>query len=209
MRKLIVLAGIVSMGALPTQTLAQEGTDWLSKERFQLRARTIGIFADGDGIVSGTSLETNVGDAVTPEIDLTYFFTDHIAAELIAATAEHQVNAGSSNLGETYILPPTLTLQYHFTPGQNFSPYVGAGLNYSIFYNEDAGAGFTDLEVDNGVGLAFQVGFDYWLNERWGVNLDAKYIDLDVDVTVNSGALRANSVDINPLIIGAGASYRF
>ena len=183
----------------------------LDKERFQFRVRTIAILADGDGDVTdpGPGLETDVGDAITPEVDITYFFTDHIAAELIAATAQHQVDAGASNLGETWILPPTLTLQYHFTPQEKFSPYIGAGINYSIFYNERSGNGFQDLNIDNGFGFALQAGVDYWIDDHWGVNIDAKYIDLDVDVSVNNGGLGADDVDIDPFILGFGVSYRF
>jgi len=102
-------------------------------------------------------------------------------------------------------------LQYHFTPDEKFSPYVGAGLNYSMFYGEDEAAGFNSLDVDGGVGYALQAGFDYWINDHWGVNFDAKYVDLEVDVDVNLGAtpLSANDVDLDPWIVGAGISYRF
>lgn len=207
----LALITAISLSVFSTPVLAKEGTHWFAKERFQLRARAIGIFADGDGRENVTGLGTDVGDAVTPEFDITYFFTNNIAAELIAATAEHEVRAGTNDLGETMILPPTLTLQYHFMPDQSFSPYIGAGINYSMFYGEEDGAGFTDLDVDGGFGYAVQAGFDYWLNEHWGVNFDAKYIDLEVDVDVNLGnqALSADDADLDPWILGAGVSYRF
>lgn len=178
---------------------------------FMIRARAIGILADGDGTVTGTALDTDVDNAYTPEVDFTYFFTDHIAAELIAATAEHTVDAGPNELGDTWILPPTLTVQYHFQPREQFSPYIGAGLNYSFFYSEDASGAFSDLEVDNGLGYAVQAGFDYWVDQDWGFNFDVKYVDLDVDVSVNSGGatLRADDVDIDPVIVGAGLVHRF
>ena len=203
----------VALCAFTTMASAQnadlQGSDWLAKERFQIRGRLLDVIADGDGLVTGTALETDVDHAITPEVDVTYFFTDHIAAELIAATSEHSVEAGTSHLGDTWILPPTLTLQYHFTPDNAFSPYVGVGLNYSMFYGEDDGAGFTDLDVKGGLGYAVQAGFDYWLNDNWGLNFDVKYVDLEVDVKVNGGALRAPNVDLNPVIVGAGVSYRF
>ena len=207
---LLTAAAVASVYSVSTAN-AQDSVDWLSKDRFQLRARAIGVFADGDGHENVTGLKTDVGNAVTPEVDISYFFTDNIAAELIAATAQHEVSAGSNDLGETWILPPTLTLQYHFTPEKKFSPYVGAGINYSYFYGEDDGAGFNDLEVEGGFGYALQAGFDYWVNDNWGLNVDAKYIDLEVDVDINSSgtALSADDVDLNPWIIGAGVSYRF
>ncbi|MEZ5903356.1 MAG: OmpW family protein [Alphaproteobacteria bacterium] len=205
-----LLLGTV-LGVIATPALARDLGDPLSKERFQIRGRVIGVLADGDGRESVTSLKTDVDNAVTPEVDFTYFFTDHIGAELIAATSEHTISAGPNTVGDAWILPPTLTLQYHFTPDEKFSPYVGAGLNYSMFYGEDEAAGFNSLDVDGGVGYALQAGFDYWINDHWGVNFDAKYVDLEVDVDVNLGAtpLSANDVDLDPWIVGAGISYRF
>lgn len=207
------LIGLMLCSAMAFPKLASADTfeSYTDKERFQIRVRAIGIFADGDGQVNGTALETNVGDAVTPEVDFTYFFTDTIAAELIAATAQHEVTAGNFDLGETYILPPTLTLQYHFQRHEKFSPYVGAGINYSYFYGEDDGAGFDDLDVEGGFGFALQAGADYWLDDHWGLNVDVKYIDIDIEpsVTLSGTGLRADDVELNPFIVGAGVSYRF
>lgn len=205
------LLGSVAMMVVSAPAIAKDLGDVWSKERFQFRARAIGVFADGDGRESVTSLKTDVGNAVTPEVDVTYFFTPNVAAELIAATSQHSISAGANDLGTAWILPPTLTVQYHFMPDEAFSPYIGAGLNYSMFYGEDDGTGFNHLNVDGGVGYALQAGFDYWLNDNWGLNMDAKYIDLNVDVDVNMGgtALHADDVDLNPWIVGAGVSYRF
>ena len=207
----LALISATALTGFSASALAEDGADTFAKERFQVRVRAIDIVADGDGVVNGTTLKTDVDHAITPEVDVSYFFTDNIAAELIAATAEHEVSAGAFDLGDTWILPPTLTLQYHFTPDSKFSPYVGAGLNYSYFYSEDTNSPFTDLEVDGGFGLAFQAGFDYWLDEHWGVNFDAKYVELDIDAKVKSGGaqLSADDVELDPVIIGAGISYRY
>ena len=208
--KILLMVGVAGIAMMQLPAQAKDlGEGYFSKERFQVRLRGIGVFADGNGVVDGTALDTAVDNSFTPEVDITYFFAEHIAAELIAATAQHTVSAGGNDLGDTWILPPTLTLQYHFTPDNKFSPYVGAGLNYSIFYAEDDATGFTDFNVKNGIGVAVQAGFDYWINKNWGLNMDAKYIDLNVDASVNNGALNAYDVDINPWIIGAGVSYRF
>ena len=208
--KILLMAGVagIAMASLPAQA-KDLGEGYFAKERFQIRLRAIGVLADGDGIVENTTLKTKADDAYTPEIDITYFFTEHVAAELIAATSKHTVSAGGNNLGDVWALPPTLTLQYHFTPDSKFSPYIGAGINYTVFYGEDDAAGFSDFDVGNGFGLAAQAGFDYWINDNWGLNLDVKYIDLDVDASVNNGALNAYNVDINPWVVGAGVSYRF
>jgi len=208
--KSVLLAGVAAM-SFASPVLADDlGGTW-SKDRFQIRVRAIDVIADGDGIIKQNGFKTDVEHAITPEVDVTYFFTENIAAELIAATSEHKIDAGTLSVGEAWILPPTLTLQYHFSPNEKFSPYVGAGLNYSLFYGESNDTGFNGLDVDGGLGYALQAGFDYWLDDNWGLNLDAKYINLDIDVDVNLGAtaLDADDVDLDPFIVGAGVSYRF
>lgn len=201
----------LTVAGISAPSMAQEGTDYLSKERFQLRARAIGVLPDAGGstTIGGTP---EADDSVVPEFDITYFFTNHIAAELILATSPHDLSlktgAGNLDLGETMILPPTLTLQYHFTPDQKFSPYLGAGINYTLPYAEDDGADTTALDADGSFGVALQAGADYWLNDHWGVNLDVKKIWVDVDASVNNGAI-TGEVDLDPWVVGAGVSYRF
>jgi len=203
------LMSAIALYALTQTSYANDFDGIWDKDRFQIRGRMIGVIADGDGIVNGTSLKTNVDNAYVPEVDFTYFFTKNIATELIVATSEHTVSAGTSVLGDAWILPPTLTVQYHFQPDEKFSPYVGAGINYSMFYGESEDSNFTKLDVDGGIGFAVQAGFDYWLNDNWGINADIKYIDLDIDARVNYGALSADDVKLDPVIIGIGTSYRF
>lgn len=210
MEKIRYLALICAASAvlLPSTAAKADNDGVWAKDNWQFRLRAIGVLPDEDSTVN-IGGDASVGDAFVPEFDISYFFTDHVSAELILATAQHQVNyTGDVNLGDTMILPPTLTLQYHFMPESNFSPYVGAGLNYSIFYGEDSGTGFTDLDVDGGLGYALQAGFDYWLTDNWGVNVDVKKIYLDIDAELNNGTIRAD-VDLDPWVVGTGVSYRF
>lgn len=204
----LLLAGAAAaqiFGALPAS--AQESTG-MSGDHWQVRVRGIGVLPDDESTVN-IGGETDVGDAFVPEVDFSYFFTKNIAAELILATAQHEVNyTGNVNLGEAWILPPTLTAQYHFAPDQAFSPYVGAGINYSMFYSEDPGTGFTDLNIDGGFGYAAQAGFDYWVDDHWGLNLDVKKVWLNIDAQLNNNTIRAD-IDLDPWIVGAGVSYRF
>lgn len=110
-----------------------------------------------------------------PELDFTYFFTDNIAVELILATTRHKVNVrGVADLGEVSLIPPVLTLQYHFNPKDRFSPYVGAGINYTIFYDKDKSSEITSVDYDDSFGWALQVGFDVAVNDRWSINFDVK-----------------------------------
>ena len=113
-------------------------------------------------------------------------------------------------MGSVWLLPPTLTLQYHFAPTSRFSPYVGAGLNYTIFYNEKKGA-LNSISYDDNIGYALQAGIDYAIAGAWSFNVDIKKLWLSTDVKANLtgvGPLKAD-VDINPWIFGVGLGYRF
>jgi outer membrane protein len=93
-------------------------------------------------------------------------------------------------------------------PKERLSPYVGAGLNYTIFYNEDAGSSITSIDYENSLGYALQAGVDYALDDNWSLNLDVKKLWLDTDVKINGGAVTAN-VNLDPWIVGVGVGYRF
>lgn len=160
--------------------------------------------------------KANVDDSVVPELDFSYFFTDNIAAELILATTHHNVKANGSplgasvDLGDVWLIPPTLTLQYHFDPKGKISPYVGAGVNYTIFYGNDPGVALGN-SYDNGFGYLVQAGVDIELDKKWSLNFDVKKVWLNTDVQVQAGlASPVNAkVDIDPWIFGVGVGYRF
>ncbi len=163
----------------------------------------------------------NVENAVVPELDFTYFLTNNIGAELILATSPHDIEgtgalAGLGKVGDVMALPPTLTLQYHFNPDGAIRPYAGVGVNYTVFYSEDAskslvGAiGATSLDLDDSVGVAFQAGLDFDLTDRWFMNVDVKYIDIDTTATLNTGgAINKVDVDLDPIVAGIGIGMRF
>lgn len=210
--KSTLLAGLVlSTMSLATPAMADEAADFFAKERFQFRLRGIAVMPDSGGhaTISG---EPEADDAFVPEFDISYFFTDHFAAELILATSPHDLKlkrpSGDLDLGSTMLLPPTLTFQYHFTPKEKFSPYIGAGVMYALPYSENDGADTDSLEADGSFGTALQVGFDYWLDDNWGVNFDVKKAWVDVDASINNGAI-TGEVELDPWIVGAGVSYRF
>ena len=210
--KLALMASVVSMAAAAPAVAKDLGDSAWSKERFQIRVRGIGVLPDGGGHTTING-KPDPDNAIVPEVDFTYFFTEHIAAELIVATSPHDLglknsDLGDLDLGDTMILPPTLTLQYHFSPDNKFSPYVGAGINYTLPYNENDGRDTAKLEADGSFGYALQAGADYWLNENWGLNFDVKKVWVDVDASINSGAITGN-VELDPWIVGAGISYRF
>jgi outer membrane protein len=163
----------------------------------------------------------SITNAYAPEIDFTYMLTDNIGVELIAATTKHCVEgggalAGVGRLACTWVLPPTLTLQYHFVPEGKIHPYVGAGVNWTMFYNEKASTqlvnaiGATNVNLSNSFSFALQAGIDFDISEKMFLNLDVKYVDMDTNARLTTGALVNNlRADINPLIIGVGVGWRF
>ena len=189
--------------------------DFTDKERWIIRARALMVEPDESASISAIGGDVDVDEQYVPELDFTYFFTKNIAAELILATSPHDVtaintSAGQVDLGDVWLLPPTLTLQYHFLPdSETFRPYVGAGINYTYFYNVDSGAA-NSIDYDDSFGYALQAGVDYGLTENWALNLDVKKVMINTDVTIQSGASTINAdVDIDPWVFGLGAAYRF
>lgn len=185
--------------------------------KWQARLRLISVIPNESASIQGIGGDVDISTAVVPELDFTYFFTKNWAAELILATANHDVkavntSAGNIDLGDVWLLPPTLTVQYHFY-ADKFKPYVGAGVNYTIFYSADEGNVADNIDYDNGFGFAFQGGVDFSLSEKWFLNLDAKYLLLSTDATVDAttalGATVKADVDINPLILGFGIGMKF
>jgi len=136
---------------------------------------------------------------------VTNFLTNNVALELIAATTKHDVLGAGSKIGTVGVLPPTLTVQYHFMPDATIRPYAGAGLNYTRFYSVNLPAG---LDVSkNSFGGALQAGVDFQVNKDVFINLDVKKIFMKTDVTANGAYL--TTLTINPVVIGLGVGMKF
>lgn len=204
------------------------GTACADDNPWMIRGRVIGVLPSesADLSVAGAPLggSVKISDEYVPELDISYFFTKNIAAELILATTQHDVTAtnvaavagADVKIGDVWVLPPTLTLQYHFTDMGKFKPYVGAGINATLFYSEDEGAVADNIDYDSSIGPALQLGFDYDLDGTpggWAFNADIKKIwinsDVTVDFTTALGATVKADVDINPLVVGLGFGYKF
>ena len=219
MRKQIftLLFACFAFSAIYAQDTETESTDESDFSRLHIRLRAIAVVPNESATIETIGGDVAITNAYVPELDFTYYFTKNWAAELILATTNHDVKAvataaGDIELGDVWLLPPTLTLQYHFN-GNLVRPYLGAGLNYTLFYNVDEGPVADDVEYDSALGFAFQLGFDFDVTDKWFINLDAKYILLNTDVTVNAtsalGATVGADVDINPFIAGVGIGYKF
>ncbi|WP_024301275.1 OmpW family protein [Pseudogulbenkiania sp. MAI-1] len=191
-----VIAGLVSASAFAAQG------DILA------RFRVINIAPDVKTDKTLSAVHADVDDQTVPELDFTYMITNNIGAELILATARHEVTSDLGSLGKINHLPPTVTLQYHFNPEGQIRPYVGAGINYTRFYNNDLKLGSSQVNVDkNSWGGALQVGTDIAVNKDWFVNLDVKKIYIKTDVDVNGANL--GTLKINPWVFGVGIGTKF
>ncbi len=164
------------------------------------------------GGVSAPLADVNISTSVVPELDISYFFTPNFAVELILGVTPHNVKGANAlagaRIGSAWLLPPTLTFQYHFTGLGNIKPYVGAGINYTVFFNEKAKGGFTSFDLKDTFGFALQAGVDIMLTPNWGLNFDVKKIWLEPKVSVNNG-LVTGKVKIDPWLIGTGVTYKF
>lgn len=158
-----------------------------------------------------TGLRAKVDYDVMPTIGLSYFLTDNVAVEIIAGTTKHAVRAKGPGtdlkLKETWVLPPVVTLQYHFAPASRVSPYVGAGVNYMLFYSGSNKNGFK-VKLDDGFGAALQAGVDIATTDRWAINLDAKKVFFETDAVDRTKGVKSK-VTMNPWVLSAGIGYRF
>lgn len=219
---------IAALSTLSLPVYAYEAGDWL------VRGRLIHVQPqDSSGTLHINGVDTNlkgvsVNSDSVPELDITYMITPNWGVELILGTSKHTVRAdrtvgsivgagGSQNVIDSRVLPPTLTLQYHFLPQSNIRPYVGAGLNYTYFYNEKVpkSSGLyqpgAKVDLSSSFGWAAQLGVDVAINQDWFVNLDVKYLDMDTTARFKNTAVGSAKIkaDINPIVWGIGIGRRF
>jgi outer membrane protein len=223
MKRFLLASAMLSAMAFAGPAVAQSPFDFsqppVGKQAgtVMIRVRAIGVIPlDASSSVSVIGGHVSTTAQAAPEIDASYFFTDNIAVELIAATTRHSLSAtgtalGKVDVGSTWALPPTLTLQYHFMPSQRISPYVGVGVNATFFYGtKAAGPTVTGLSVNDSWGPAIQIGVDYNFSGHWFANVDVKQIFLNTAAHVSAGAVHIKAKDsLDPLVIGAGIGYRF
>jgi len=204
----LVGGGLLATLALSAPALAAEAGDWI------IRAGVTTVAPDSDnGTLALDALdpdlppsEIDVDDGTSFTFNVSYFFTQNIALELLAAYPfNHDFSIDAVGLeGEVDHLPPTLSLQYHFPLNDVVKPYVGAGINWTIFSDEKLNAPL-DVNLDDSVGFAGQVGVDIKLNESWLLNFDVRYINIESDVEV--AGVDVGTVDVNPWTFGVNIGY--
>ncbi|EPJ0262919.1 outer membrane protein OmpW [Vibrio parahaemolyticus] len=175
---------------------------------------------DSSDKILGSQEELKVDSNTQLGLTFGYMFTDNISLELLAATPfSHDISTdllGLGDIADTKHLPPTLMVQYYFgEPQSKFRPYVGAGLNYTIFFDEGfnnkaKNVGLTDLKLDDSFGLAANVGVDYMINDQWFLNASAWYANIETEATYNfGGAKQKTDVKINPWVFMISGGYKF
>lgn len=184
---------------------------------FMVRVRGLGVLPDVSSKVSSpVGGKIDISNDFIPEVDFSYFFTPNFSLELIAGTTRHSVTdkgsvVGDTHLGTVRLLPPTLTAQWHFLPNERINPYVGAGINYTIFYDAKNGSQHSGIRYDDNFGYALQAGVDVNLAGNWYANLDVKKIFLKTTAHVSAAKAIPTTakVDIDPWIVGFGIGYKF
>lgn len=208
-----LLGALGATCALPAAAQEAQG-NWL------LRARAVRIdtanHSDAIGALAVPADAIHVNDKTIPEIDVTYFFTPNIAAELVLTVPQKQrvtiaqsALGGPVDIGSFKHLPPSLMLQYHFIPNGTVRPYAGIGLNYTRISSVNLAVptvGRLDLE-HNSFGLALGAGVDIAIAKNVFVNFDVKKVQIRTDVSLNGTKL--STVKVDPLLIGVGIGYRF
>ena len=204
------VAAIIAASTLGLATLAAGHATAAEASPWLVRVRALHLDpADKSDPVGGAGAANRLTlDSKTfPELDISYFFTPNLAAELVLTYPQkHDVLLDGKSIGTMKHLPPTLLAQYHFLPNAQLRPYVGAGLNYTTMSKVHILDGNAGLEHKS-FGLALQAGADFALNRNWSLNVDVKKVQIRSDV--NSAGAIISKVKVDPLLVSVGVGYRF
>ncbi|MGM0563271.1 MAG: OmpW/AlkL family protein [Pseudomonadota bacterium] len=208
-----------SLSLSATNAFAQEGD-------FILRVGAAHVSPNDDSSnVLGTDDGVSVDAGTSLGFSGTWMLKDNWGVEVLASLPfTHDINGTGSldgiAIGETKHLPPTVSMQYYPNSGSDsFSPYVGLGLNYTLFFDEKAdselktalGTNDVKLDLDDSVGLAAQVGADWKISDNLYFNAALWYIDIetDADVVVDGATATTVDVGIDPVVAMMGIARRF
>ena len=201
MKKHIILAAVLATcaaGSVMAQTAGE--SPWL------VRLRAVHLDSANGGS-NTANLGLSMNNKTIPEVDISYFFSPNVAAELVLTVPQKQtVYTNGAVLGTFKHLPPSLLLQYHFTNVQGFKPYVGAGVNYTRITNVNLASGAAGLD-NSSVGGVLQAGLDIPIDKKLSFNIDVKKVYLRSDVFLNGANI--GDFKIDPVLFGVGVGYRF
>lgn len=203
-------AGALALPLCSTAYAGQQAGDWLVR----LGVSQVAPDDDSESIPAIPDSGVEVDDGEAFSFTVTYMLSPSLGVELLAALPfSHDLEgsgaAPNSRIARIKHLPPTLSAVYFFNPQSHFRPYVGAGLNYTLIFDETTTGPIDglDIDLDNSFGLAAQAGFDFDLNEHLFANLNVRWIDIDTEAEVEG--LGKFDVDIDPWVFTAAIGMRF
>ncbi|AIF46316.1 OmpW/AlkL family protein [Dyella japonica] len=205
MKALLPLALAATLGALAVPAAHAEGADsWV------VRVGGAVVAPKGNnGTLAGA--RADVSSSTRPTIDLEYMFTPNWGVDVLGAWPfQHDVKlAGLGTVARTMELPPTVGINYHFMPDAAWSPFVGAGVNYTNFYStHGTGALYgSSVSIANSWGPAARVGFDMKISDKWLATVDVRWAYIESDVKVDG--TKVGKAKIDPIVFGASVGYRF
>ncbi|KRS14597.1 membrane protein [Roseovarius atlanticus] len=163
----------------------------------------------GNGVLAGPT-PIDVDNGYSLQLTGEYFIADNLGIELLAAWPfAHDIDSGGTRIGKVKHLPPTLSLQYHFTNQSKITPFIGAGINYTTF-TEDKAVGplaGNDLDLDDSWGLALHAGLDYKVSDKGALRTDVRWINIESDVKLNG--VNIGKAKINPWVFGVSYVHTF
>lgn len=200
MKRLISTLALTSaLAAMTAPALAQQQGDW-----------TIGVGIanvnpkSDNGTLAGAVAEIDDGTALSLTVE--YFFRDNWGVELLAATPfEHDINLNGAFAASAKQLPPTISINYHFPTEGKIKPFLGLGLNYTTFFEEETALG--NLKLDDSFGIAVNAGADYQISDRGALRFNLRWMDIESDATLNGTAI--GSADIDPVVVNLAYVHRF
>ncbi len=216
MKRIALALGTVAAVALMAGAVQAQDFTGKAKGQWMVNTRITSVAPDESGRIltaagADAGLSVDVDADTKPTLGIAYFLTDNIAVDVTLGTTKHTIKAKGPGtdvkVHETMVLPPVVTLQYHFNPKGQVSPYVGAGLNYMLFYSGKDKNGFK-VDLDNGFGYALQGGVDVALKGNWSLNADVKKVWFETDAKINGGALKSK-VKLDPVVASVGFGYKF
>lgn len=198
----LALATALALAAMPA--FAQSAGDFT----VAIGAHNVDPTSD-NGTVAG-ALKVRVGNSARPTIAGEYFLRDRLGLEVLAALPfQHDISIdGIGKVGSTKHLPPTISLQYHFGSGK-VRPFVGAGLNYTIFFSEktEGALAGSDLNLKSSFGLAAHAGLDFQISEKSAIRVDARWMDIDTEAKLDGEKI--GTVNIDPMVYGVAYVLKF
>lgn len=192
-----VLGATIILATVAATPVMANSEKWL--------VRTSGVYLGLDG--DSNTLNLDVDNTWDVAVDGTLFLTPNVGVNVLATKLKVDVDSALGNLGSVDLVPPIVTIQYHFSPDEQVRPYVGAGFNYNIFSSESGTFNAINAEIDDEFGLIAQAGLDYMLSDNMSLNFDIKYLKVD-DVGVKTD-IGNDRLDLDAVIVGAGIGFRF